>query len=143
MKMEPHDASIALLADDLIEISNDGPHLLGGRRKRDGRMVFPLPRGAESELYEPVTLDSTGKLWSFTVQRFRPKSPPYTGADDEATFEPFAVGYVELANQVIVESRIEVDNFARLKIGMPMRLELVPFRRADGTTVTSYAFRPV
>src|SRR3984957_1367338 len=143
MKMEPHDTSTAMLADGLIEMASDGPHLLGGRRRRDGRIVFPLPRGAESELYEPVTLDSTGKLWSFTIQRFRPKSPPYTGADDEATFEPFAVGYVELANQVIVESRIEVDNFARLKIGMPMRLELVQFHRADGTTVSSYAFRPV
>jgi len=143
MKTEPHDASTAILADGLIEMSADGPHLLAGRRKRDGRMVFPLPRGAESELYEPVTLDNTGRLWSFTIQRFRPKSPPYVGADDEATFMPFAVGYVELANQVIVESRIEVDNFARLKIGMAMRLELVPFRRADGTTVSSYAFRPI
>jgi uncharacterized protein len=143
MKTEPRNASTAILAEGLIEMSADGPRLLGGRRKRDGRMVFPLPRGAESELYEPVALDNTGRLWSFTVQRFRPKSPPYTGADDEATFKPFAVGYVELANQVIVESRIEVDNFARLKIGMAMRLELVPFHRADGTTVSSYAFRPV
>src|SRR5580698_6121118 len=127
MKTEPHDASAAILADGLIEMSADGPHLLAGRRKRDGRMVFPLPRGAEAELYEPVRLDNTGRLWSFTVQRFRPKSPPYVGADDEATFKPFAVGYIELADQVIVESRIEVDNFARLKIGMPLRLELVPF----------------
>ena len=137
------DTSTAVLAENLFEASSDGPHLIGGRRKRDGRMVFPLPRGAEAELYEPVRLDRTGHLWSFTVQRFRPKSPPYVGADDETTFRPFAVGYVELANQVIVESRIEVDNFARLKIGMAMRLELVPFRRADGTTVQSFAFCPV
>jgi uncharacterized protein len=133
----------AAVAENLFETSSDGPQLIGGRRKSDGRITFPLPRGVESELYEPIRLDSTGQLWSFTVQRFRPKSPPYVGADDDATFKPFALGYIELANQVIVESRIEVDNFARLKIGMAMRLELVPFRCADGATVTSYVFRPV
>jgi uncharacterized OB-fold protein len=132
----------AVLAENLFETSSDSPHLIGGRRKSDDRIVFPLPRGAESELYEPVRLDCTGRLWSFTIQRFRPKSPPYVGADDDSTFKPFALGYIELAKQVIVESRIEVDNFARLKIGMPMRLELVPFRRADGVTVSSYAFCP-
>jgi uncharacterized protein len=137
------DTPTAALAENLFESSSDGPHLIGGRRKSDGRMVFPLPRGAESDLYERVRLGNRGRLWSFTVQRFRPKSPPYVGADDEATFKPFALGYIELVNQVIVESRIEIDNFARLKIGMALRLELVPFRRADGATVLSYAFCPV
>jgi len=130
------------IASRLFEVAPDGPHLLGGRRKSDGRTVFPMPAGGEAYQYEPVRLANEGKLWSFTVQRFRPKSPPYAGADDEASFKPFALGYVELAGQVIVETRIEVDNFARLKIGMPMKMMLVPFGRADGSTVSTYAFRP-
>jgi uncharacterized OB-fold protein len=96
----------------------------------------------EAQKYEPVLLPQEGTLWSYTVQRFRPKSPPYAGADDEKSFRPFALGYVELPGHVIVETRIEIDTFARLKIGLPMRLAIVPFQRADGKTVSTYVFRP-
>ncbi|HZZ37070.1 MAG TPA: OB-fold domain-containing protein, partial [Caulobacteraceae bacterium] len=71
----------------------------------------------------------------------RPKSPPYAGDDDEKSFRPYAIGYVELPGQVIVEGRIETDDFAALAVGMPMRLKLVPFRRAGGEVLT-YAFEP-
>jgi uncharacterized OB-fold protein len=104
-------------------------------------MVFPKPQGSEGEGYDPVRLSPEGQLWSFTVQRFRPKSPPYAGADDESSFEPYALGYVELAGQVIVESRIETEDFASLSVGMPMRLKLVPFHKAGGD-VLAYAFEP-
>jgi uncharacterized OB-fold protein len=105
-------------------------------------MVFPNPTGPESRNYDPVRLAPEGRLWSFTVQRFRPKSPPYAGADDEASFQPYALGYVELPGQVIVESRLETEDFAALKVGAPMRLKLAPFRRPDGEVLT-YAFEPV
>lgn len=133
---------LAPLAEQLFEIDANGPHLIGGLRKSDGRMVFPFPKGSEAALYEPVALANKGTLWSFTVQRFRPKSPPYAGNDDEKTFKPFALGYVELSGQVIVETRLTIDDFSKLRIGMPMTLELSPFDRADGTRVTSYQFRP-
>jgi uncharacterized OB-fold protein len=121
----------------------DPPRLIGGRSKSDGRIVFPMPSGAEAARYEPLALATEGKLWSFTVQRFRPKSPPYAGHDDERSFKPFALGYVELDGQVIVESRLEVDSFDQLKIGLPMRLDLVPFQTAPhGEEVLSYVFRP-
>ena len=137
------DVAAPPMADNVFTVDADGPRLIGGRRKSDGRIVFPIPRGVEAQKYDSVKLSPEGKLWSFTVQRFRPKSPPYAGADDEKSFQPFAIGYVELPGQVIVETRIEVDNFARLKIGMPMRLAVVPFVRADGQTVSSYVFRPI
>lgn len=132
---------LAPIAEGLFEVVDGAPHLIGGRRKSDGRMVFPLPAGPEGANYEPVRLASEGALWSFTIQRFRPKSPPYAGADDEASFKPYALGYVELPGQVIVEGRIETDDFAALKIGTPMRLRLVPFKKLDGE-VLSYAFAP-
>ena len=121
----------------------DPPRLIGGRAKADGRVVFPMPTGVEAERYEPVELPADGTLWSFTVQRFRPKSPPYAGHDDERSFQPFALGYVQLGDQVIVESRLEVDDFDRLRVGLPMTLALSPFRTApDGAEVLSYVFRP-
>jgi uncharacterized OB-fold protein len=131
----------APIAEGLFEVVGGTPHLIGGRRKSDGRMVFPKPQGSEAEGYEPVRLSPEGRLWSFTVQRFRPKSPPYAGADDESSFKPYALGYVELAGQVIVESRIETEDFTSLSVGMPMRLKLVPFRKAGGD-VLAYAFEP-
>jgi len=134
--------ALTSIADDLFEVADGIPHLIGGRRKADGRMVFPLPSGPEAASYERVRLSPEGNLWSFTVQRFRPKSPPYAGDDDEKSFQPYAIGYVELPGQVIVESRIETDDLSGLMVGQPMRLKLVPFRRVGGERL-SYAFEPI
>ena len=131
------------IAQDLFEEDPAGVHLIGGRRKSDGRIVFPLPTGSERQNFEPVRLAGEGRLWSFTVQRFRPKSPPYCGADDDRSFKPFALGYVELAGQVIVETRIVIDDPSRLKIGIPMRCVTVEFPRSDGGMALTYAFAPI
>jgi uncharacterized OB-fold protein len=131
----------APIAEDLFEVVGGVPHLIGGRRKDDGKVVFPKPVGAEGRNYDALRLSPEGRLWSYTVQRFRPKSPPYAGDDDETSFRPYALGYVELAGQVIVESRIETDDFAALRVGMPMRLKLVPFRKIGGEAL-AYAFEP-
>jgi uncharacterized OB-fold protein len=133
--------ALAPIDEGLFEVQDGVPHLIGARRRSDGRMIFPAPTGPEAANYERVRLASEGQLWSYTVQRFRPKSPPYAGDDDEKTFQPYAIGYVELPGQVIVEARIEAEDFADLKVGAPMRLKLVPFRRAGGD-VLSYAFEP-
>lgn len=131
----------AAIAEGLFRIVDGEPRLVGGRRKTDGKIVFPKPQGAEGQNYDDVLLSSEGRLWAYTVQRFRPKSPPYAGADDERSFKPFALGYVELPGQVIVESRLETDDFAGLKVGMPMRLTLAPFHKVGGDVLT-YAFKP-
>lgn len=128
------------IAPDLIDPS--GQYLIGGRHKQSGRIVFPFPSGPDAAGYDKLPLATEGTLWSFTVQRFRPKSPPYAGADDERSFKPFALGYVELPGQIIVESRIEVDDPARLKIGMKMKLAAVPFARAAGDAPLTYVFHP-
>jgi len=130
------------IAPGLFEEGGNGPHLLAGRSKEDSRLVFPLPQGAAGEDFEPVPLSQKGRLWSFTVQRFRPKSPPYAGADDEKSFKPYAVGYIELAGEIIVESRLQTEDFAALKVGQEMELVFEDFARKDGV-VTTYAFRPI
>ncbi|MEO1041795.1 MAG: OB-fold domain-containing protein [Pseudomonadota bacterium] len=123
---------------------NDGRvELFGGRDRSTGVITFPMPEGGEAERYDEVRLQNTGKLWSYTVQRFPPKSPPFHGVTDRDQFQPFAVGYVELAGQVIVESRIVVDDFDRLKIGIPMELTTDRFTSgADGSIIETFAFKP-
>jgi uncharacterized OB-fold protein len=87
-----------------------------------------------------VALPTRGVLWSHTVQRFAPKSPPYAGP---APFEPFALGYVALAEALIVESRLTDVAFDQLRIGLPMELTTLVLRYApDGALKTTFAFRP-
>ena len=88
--------AIAAIAPGLLDEDKDGPVLIGGRNKQTGRIIFPMPQGVAGAGYEPVKLARQGKLWSWTVQRFRPKSPPYAGAYTPETFKPYAVGYVYL-----------------------------------------------
>ena len=128
------------LAEGLYRLDGGVPRLLGGRRKSDGKYAFPMPTGTQAALYDQVELACEGTLWSYTVQRFRPKTP-YAGPGDDTTFKPYAVGYVELPDQIIVESPLRADDFSDLKIGMPMRLTLIPFREdPDGVQVMTYGF---
>ncbi len=108
------------------------PRLIGGRRRADGEIVFPMPQGDAAAAFEPVPLQRRGKLWSWTIQGFEPKEP-YAGPKP---FRPFGVGYVELPGEVIVETRLtQTDG---LKIGMAMELVIEPF----GERAT-FAFAPV
>jgi uncharacterized OB-fold protein len=95
---------------------------------------------------EVVELADRGTLFTFTTQGFLPKEPytgPETSLQSEADFAGFTVGYVELPGQVMVETRLTEPDPAKLAIGMPMRLVIVPFRTdADGTEVVTYAFAP-
>jgi uncharacterized protein len=121
-----------LFVDDA---ANDGDiRLRGGRHRESGRIVFPFP--ASGDAYEPIALAREGALWSFTVQRFRPKSPPYAGPED---FEPYAVGYVELPGEVIVESRLVGIAFDDLRIGLPLRLTTERLQ-IDGEERLGFAF---
>ncbi|WP_448586239.1 Zn-ribbon domain-containing OB-fold protein [Thermaurantiacus sp.] len=120
------------IAERLFEVGPP-PRLIGGRCRATGRLVFPCP--ADPGRYEPVPLPPEGRIWSWTVQRFPPKSPPYAGT---GPFEPFAIGYVELPGALIVESRLVGFPFESLKVGLPCRLVLEPF----GGRLT-FAFGPV
>ncbi len=56
---------------------------------------------------------------------------------------PFAVGYVELEGEVIVEGRLAVSDFSTLRIGQKMRVTTTKFGRAlDGADLITYAFAP-
>ena len=131
------------IADDILIETKDGVALLGGRSKDSGTFVFPVPKGAEGDRYEKVALSRQGALWTYTVQRFPPKAP-YLGEQDPAKFRPFAVGYVELEDQLLIEARLDVEDPDALRIGQKMELTFIDLAKAEGGSVLrTFAFRPV
>lgn len=113
------------------------PRLIGGREPQTGRIVFPCP---DNGACEPVALGREGKLWSWTVQRYRPKTPPYAGPD---AFVPWIVAYVELPGEVIVEARLVNIAPEDVKIGLPVRLIQLPLDPDAADTVLIPAFEPM
>ncbi|MBI0293592.1 OB-fold domain-containing protein [Streptomyces sp. PRKS01-29] len=80
----------------------------------------------------PVALPGTGTLWTWTVQRYAPKSPPYQ--PPPGGFVPFALGYVELGD-VRVAAVLDVDDLDDVRIGMPLSVTAGPgVPRARPTT---------
>jgi uncharacterized OB-fold protein len=132
------------VAKNILTWSSDQPQLIGSRCAACGIVTFPAqdscPQCASTEMAQHL-LSRRGRLWAWTTQEFQPPSPPYAGPKGEA-FEPYGVGYVELANEVRVEARLTQTK--GLSIGMEMELVLVPFRTDDeGNQVVTFAFRPV
>jgi uncharacterized OB-fold protein len=136
------------VADDLFTWPAEEPALIAGRAS-DGTLVFPYRKqrlsGTRREELERIELPRRGTLWTFTSQRFRPPAPPYAGDDTSETFEPFSVGYVELAEVGLrIEARLTEPDPERLRIGQTMELTVVPLGRdAEGNQTMIYAFTPV
>jgi uncharacterized OB-fold protein len=126
---------------------SDTPHLIGSRCTNCGNHMFPTqgscPRCTGSET-ETVELARRGTLWTWTIQGFPPKAPPFIGDDNPKSFRPFGVGYVELPGEVKVEARLTESDPEKLHIGMEMELVIVPLATdADGNEVMTFAFAPV
>ena len=123
--------------EGLFTWPSDEPRLIASRH--DGELSFPARPGDET-----VLLSRRGTLWGFTTQQFRPPSPPYDGNDTAETFEPYALGYVELPGELLVQARFTESDPTRLRVGQEMELRIVPYTtRPDGTEVLTYAFAPV
>jgi uncharacterized protein len=129
------------VADGLIAGPPEAPRLIGSRCRSCGVVAFPRQDSCQACMsldVEEHLLAREGTLWTWTIQCFPPKSPPYAGSADD--FEPYGVGYVELGGEVRVEGRLTEADPARLAIGMGMEVTLVPAPgRGDAVT---FAFRP-
>jgi uncharacterized OB-fold protein len=134
------------VAEGLFTWPSDEPRLIGAQCADCGLVSFPAGSACQRCGGTDATdklLSDRGTLWTFTTQDFRPPSPPYDGADTAATFQSYALGYVELSGEVMVEARLTEPDPARLAIGQPMRLAIVPYSvSADGTQVMTFAFAP-
>ncbi|MFC6065303.1 Zn-ribbon domain-containing OB-fold protein [Streptomyces ochraceiscleroticus] len=84
---------------------------------------------------QPLALHGEGTLWTWTVQRYAPKSPPYQ--EPPGGFRPFALGYVELVDGVRVAAVLDVDDLDDVRIGMPLTVTAgdgVPRARPNAPT---------
>ncbi|NNM78083.1 DNA-binding protein [Sphingomonas sp. ID1715] len=116
-------------------------HIVAFRNRDTGKIVFPMPQGAGAADHEPVELPSSGTLWTYTIQRIPPKDPPFEGINSPEGYQPFAVGYVRLGDEIMIEGRI-AGHAEALQIGMSMDCVPMSFPTKDGAEMTIYAFVP-
>ena len=132
------------IAEGLFTELDGKARLIGSECSQCGVVTFPsqpsCPR-CTSLAVSPRLLGARGTLWSWTIQCFPPKSPPYA-VDDSDAFEPYGVGYVELPGEVRVEARLTVADPTLLQIGMAMELTLIPAPGRLQEGVLTYAFAP-
>ena len=138
---------VAVPVDESLFSWPEEPALIGSICTACRTTTFPrqlsCPRCTGTDV-RAVPLATSGRLWTWTVQAFEPK-PPYQA---DGPFEPYGVGYVELATQdgsgsVLVESRLTEANPDRLKIGATMTLTFVPaYHDAAGRQLVTFAFAP-
>ena len=134
---------LQVIDPEVIGGTEQEPRLIGSVCAPCGTVTFPRQRSCPrctSEDVRPRELATRGELWSWTIQCFAPKAPPYLPGGVEE-FEPYGVGYIELPGEVRVEARLTESEPERLRIGMIMELTLIPVPGAADTL--TYAFRPL
>ncbi len=138
-------ASTRAVGEGLFVEAGGELRLIGSQCDECEVVTFPnqpsCPRCTSLKVSERL-LGRRGTLWSWTIQCFPPKSPPYAVNDPDA-FEPFGVGYIELPGEVRVETRLTVADADELQIGMPMELTLMPAPGREQDGVVTFAFEPV
>ena len=135
------------VAEGIFTGSTDEPQLIGSRCGACGIVTFPAQKSCPAcsgQNVETIELERRGTLWTWTIQGFLPNKPPYIGPETAESFRPFGVGYVELPNQVRVESRLKCKDPSKLRIGMEMELVVEKYVEDDaGREVMAYFFQPV
>lgn len=134
------------IAEGLFSWPSEQPALLASRCQRCGIANFPAAQSCmacSAQDVEIEELPKRGTLWTWTVQRFMPKSP-YNSNETADSFQPYGVGYVELPGGVRVEGRLTENDPDKLSIGMSMEVIFDTWRIDDnGDEVVGFFFRPV
>ncbi|HVV36596.1 MAG TPA: OB-fold domain-containing protein [Acidimicrobiales bacterium] len=122
----------------------DEPRLIGSKCDGCGTATFPrarsCPRCGAADM-PTLELSPEGTLWTFTTQEFELKEPYRLAGQRQ--FETFGLGYVELPDNVKVETRLTESDPEKLEIGMDMKLVFIPaYTDPDGTEVMTFAFAP-
>ena len=125
----------------------DAPTLIGSKCPACGTYVFPPRNGdcpsplCESTTLDPTPISRTGRIWSYTENRYTPP-PPYVPTDP---FEPYALAAVELEVEgLVVLGKVATGVLAAdLKVGMMMQLELDVSHRDAEHEYMVYVWAPV
>lgn len=121
------------------------PQLLGSRCSSCSARFFPKttacrnPECGHGEM-EEVPLSRTGRVWSFTDNRYQPP-PPYVAPDP---FEPYAIAAVELTDEamVVLGQLVPGVDTAALGVGTEMELALGTLYEDDEHEYLVWKWRP-
>jgi uncharacterized OB-fold protein len=137
-----------LITEGLFRVDGDRAVLFASRRRSSGVVKFPAERpelfDGDREIQddiEAIELATEGTLYTYTTQEFAPPLP-YKGNRDPKVFKPYVVGFVELADGVLIESLIVGVSPAELRIGQPLVSTTTTLETADGQSLLTFAFRP-
>lgn len=137
-----------LITEGLFRIDGDRAVLFASRRRSTGAVKFPAERpelfdGAPDiqDDIEAIELSTEGTLYTYTTQQFAPPLP-YKGNRSPEVFKPYVVGFVELAEGVLVETLIIGAEPADLRIGQHLVSTTTTLETDDGKSLVTFAFRP-
>ncbi len=100
----------------------------------------PFCENCQSEDTAEIVLSNRGKIYSYTVNRYRPPGD-YIGPDP---YVPFAVGLIELPEGVRILSPLKDCDVDAVKIGMEVELVVEKLcTNSEGNDVIAFKFRPV
>ena len=127
-------------------MDEEHPQLLGSRCSSCGARFFPKasacrnPECGRGEL-EEVPLSRTGRVWSYTDNRYQPP-PPYISPDP---FEPYAIAAVELADErmVVLGQIAPGTDVAALGLGTEMELALDTLYEDEEHEYVVWKWRPI
>ncbi|BCO39053.1 MULTISPECIES: Zn-ribbon domain-containing OB-fold protein [Mycobacterium] len=137
-----------LITEGLFRVDGGRAVLFASRRRSSGAVKFPAERpelfDGDSDIQqdiEPIELSTAGTLYTYTTQEFPPPLP-YKGNRDPKVFQPYVVGFVELAEGVLVETLIVDATADELRIGQRLVSTTTTLETADGQSLVTFAFRP-
>lgn len=137
-----------LITEGLFRVDGDRAILFASRRRSTGVVKFPAERAVlfdgdpeTQDDIEAIELSTEGTLYTYTTQEFAPPLP-YKGNRDPKTFKPYVVGFVELPEHVLVETLIVGASADQLRIGQRLESTTTTLDTDDGTSLTTFAFRP-
>ncbi|MEW6112838.1 MAG: OB-fold domain-containing protein [Thermodesulfobacteriota bacterium] len=116
---------------------NPLPRLIGGYCPNCQRHFFPLPQYCPICLAapQPVALESTGIIYSFTVVRTK---PPF------GLPRPYSIGYVDLDGTGLrVFCLLDPNSIEQLRVGLPVELAVAAIGHdARGASCLRPYFKP-
>ncbi len=119
-----------------FEEDTKGGRLLGNKCKSCGKIYFPKAQfcfNCFDESMEEVALSRRGKLYSYTIGRMASThfQPPY------------AVGLIDLPEEVRVFAPLKMTKDETYRIGMEMEVVIEELWREEDKKVIGYKFKPV
>jgi uncharacterized OB-fold protein len=142
--MGTFDADTVPVAEDLFELTEDGPALLGSECAVCGSHYFPQTLGCRNPACDSVVVERTlfgrhGRIYSYTVQKYQP--PALFKVD---SWEPYPIGLIELPEGLKVIAKLTGIEHDALDVGVEVELVLEPLYRDDsGRDVVTYAYAPL